>query len=247
MVEWWTRAHALMETYGLRKEHVAAMVSSPGALVLRDGAKDLLAAAHAHRVPFHVFSAGIRDVITGFFFHVGADDYKPHVLGNEMAWSEEGALTGFHPPLVHSLNKDGSALRQAKSWHHVSERRNVLLLGDNLNDACMADGLELDTCVRVGFLNDRIEERRDQYSRAFDVVIEGDPAEMTYVLELFDRLRGGGEGEGEGESGSGSGGAGDEKKDPVSSTAATTITTEATAAEAADAAAAATAGDSTCT
>ena len=57
----------------------------------------------------------------------------------------------------------------------------MLLLGDSLGDATMADGLDSSlglTVVKIGFLNEsepsRIAARLPAYSAAFDAVILGD-------------------------------------------------------------------------
>lgn len=67
-------------------------------------------------------------------------------------------------------------------------RRTVLLLGDGLGDAAMADGIEGIDLIKVGFLNEtdpeRVAARLPQYERAFDAVILGD-ASFDWVLQLL--------------------------------------------------------------
>jgi hypothetical protein len=47
-----------------------------------------------------------------------------------------------------------------------------ILMGDNLGDLHMADGLSSkEHILSVGFLNDKVEERMGQYLTGFDVVV----------------------------------------------------------------------------
>lgn len=186
MIEWWTKAHALMETYHLNRAHLAEMVSEKDALVMRDGTMRLLETANKHDVPFHVFSAGIYDVIHAYFEFCGAYQHNPHVVSNMMDFDGEGNLTGFKGNLVHTLNKNSRVIQDSGSWPRVKDRTNVLLLGDNINDVQMADGLNVTDIINVGFLNDRVE-RLSQYMERYDVVLLGDP-DMSFVNSLLDSL-----------------------------------------------------------
>ncbi|CAN0252713.1 unnamed protein product, partial [Phaeothamnion confervicola] len=69
----------------------------------------------------------------------------------------------------------------------VKRRRNVLLLGDSLGDLSMAAGLDSRTLLTIGFLNDRVPERLNQYLAVYDVVIIGD-AGLEFIAELLREL-----------------------------------------------------------
>lgn len=66
------------------------------------------------------------------------------------------------------------------------QRQNLVLLGDSLGDAHMSDGIDFDpaTLLRIGFLNDKVEERMEAFLATFDVVILGDP-DFSVPLELI--------------------------------------------------------------
>ncbi|KAG9146032.1 hypothetical protein Leryth_016591 [Lithospermum erythrorhizon] len=102
---------------------------------------------------------------------------------------------------IHSLNKNEHALDMAAPLHEqlggvngvdddsssVRKRTNVLLLGDQVGDLGMSDGLNYETRISVGFLNCNIEKNLESYKTAFDVVYLNDAA-MTGVLELASQL-----------------------------------------------------------
>eukprot|EP00730_Choanoeca_flexa_P005285 TRINITY_DN11918_c0_g3_i2.p1 TRINITY_DN11918_c0_g3~~TRINITY_DN11918_c0_g3_i2.p1 ORF type:complete len:323 (+),score=50.67 TRINITY_DN11918_c0_g3_i2:1490-2458(+) len=183
MIEWWTKAHELMQQYKLRQEHLDAMVATDD-LQLRKGAEALFRQAQAMDIPFHIFSAGLYDVIHAFLKHHGLDQLGMHVVSNMMTFDDEGYLSGFKGTLIQTMNKNSTAMRDSPAWELVNDRPHVLLLGDNIGDVGMAKGLPAKHVLNVGFLNDRVEERRDAYMQTYDIVIEGDP-DMSFVLSLF--------------------------------------------------------------
>ena len=175
-----------MVAAGLRQQDIQELAKTQR-MMLRDGVCDLLRLAQQRQVPVHVFSAGIRDIITAFFGeHGGA--CGAHVVANEMLFdSASRHLTGFAPPLIHSFNKNSATLQAAPSWPLVADRPAVLLLGDSVSDTNMANGFAADTVLSVGFLNDREDERRSAHCNAFDVVLVGDGG-MDPVVALLAAL-----------------------------------------------------------
>jgi hypothetical protein len=49
------------------------------------------------------------------------------------------------------------------------------------------EGFEYDHLIKIGFLNDKVEENLEHYKKAFDVVLTGD-ASMAYVNELLNEV-----------------------------------------------------------
>ncbi|EDQ90521.1 uncharacterized protein MONBRDRAFT_21372 [Monosiga brevicollis MX1] len=186
MIAWWTSAHKLMMEYKLHRNHLKEMVKN-SRLQLRGGTEQLFAACQSHDAPFHIFSAGLYDVIHAFLAHHNLEKLGMHVVSNMMSFDQDGFLTDFQGTLIHSLNKNSKALRDSPEWDRIK----VIILPlapvdwDNLGDVFMCKGLATTNCLRVGFLNDRAEERRAQYLDTYDIVIESDP-DMSFVNELTD-------------------------------------------------------------
>lgn len=110
MTEWWHKGHDLMISKKLRREHLKEMVKTPN-LSLREQAPELLRLAHELGVPVHVFSAGLYDIIHAFFEERDLMRYHPHVVSNMMDFDKHGILKGFKGNLIHSFNKNSSALK----------------------------------------------------------------------------------------------------------------------------------------
>ncbi|CAI5711919.1 unnamed protein product [Peronospora destructor] len=103
-----------------------------------------------------------------------------------MRFDENDKVVGFDGTLIHSLNKNASALVETDFWKQcqLEKRPNILLLGDSLGDSNMANGLEFKEEVRIGFLNDGAEQKLDMYLQHFDVVLTNDSSLLPVELLL---------------------------------------------------------------
>ncbi|KAM7268664.1 hypothetical protein ACFE04_010830 [Oxalis oulophora] len=201
MEEWWGKTHALLVEGGLTYD--AIKISVADALIdFRDGVVQLFEFLEERNIPVLIFSAGLADIIEEVLRQKLHRSFKNvEVVSNRMSFDEDGRLVSFKGKIIHSLNKNEHALDMAAPLHErledndgpigdiasVKERTNVLLLGDHLGDLGMSDGLNYETRISVGFLNDNIENNLDGYRKSFDIVYLND-APMWGVLELASQL-----------------------------------------------------------
>lgn len=199
MEQWWSRAHELMINHKLRRGFLKPSLAE-ARLRLRPGVAELLKAAEAARVPVLVFSAGLQQIVELALRECGGLSANVDVVANRMRFADEAErgggeggggcddsalLVGFDPPLIHSMNKNFSMVpRNSAAAARHAERDCVLLLGDNPGDATMTNGLGTTTVLRVGFLNDNIENQRAKFLETFDAVVVGDGS-MDIVLHVF--------------------------------------------------------------
>jgi 5'-nucleotidase len=121
-----------------------------------------------------------------------------------MIFDTNGDLIGFEEPQFHVFNKRAAAVLHTPYFvsHRCTERKNVrfrahslhdhahvarvqvLLFGDSLGDVSMTEGLHPETVLRVGFLNDKVDERLQQYLQVYDVVILGD-GDLRFATDLL--------------------------------------------------------------
>lgn len=60
-------------------------------------------------------------------------------------------------------------------FQQLSTRTSIILLGDSMGDLTMADGVpSVENILKIGFLNDKVEERRKKYLDSYDIVLESD-------------------------------------------------------------------------
>lgn len=74
-----------------------------------------------------------------------------------MKYDEGGVIQGFKGPLIHVLNKNEFALKNTKYYDLIKNRNNVILLGDSLGDARMADGMaHANHVLKIGFIYENV-------------------------------------------------------------------------------------------
>lgn len=171
MVEWWTKAHELLIEQRIRKDDLAKVVRESEAK-LREGYEFFFDHLHEHSIPLLIFSAGIGDILEEVIRQAGVFHSNVNVFSNYMDFDELGVLQAFKGELIHIYNKREGALLNTGHFQELRARPNVLLLGDSLGDLSMADGVQdMENVLKIGFLNDKVEERRQLYLDSYDIVL----------------------------------------------------------------------------
>ncbi|XP_056597046.1 cytosolic 5'-nucleotidase 3 [Triplophysa dalaica] len=174
MVEWWTKAHDLLVQQKIRKDDLAHVVRESEAR-LRDGYKEFFHHLKVMCVPLLIFSAGIGDVLEEVIRQAGVFYSNVKVVSNYMDFDESGVLRAFKGQLIHIYNKREGALLNTQHFRELHSRSNVLLLGDSLGDLNMSDGVsDMQNILTIGYLNDKVDERRQSYLNSYDVVLVKD-------------------------------------------------------------------------
>ncbi|XP_019064780.1 7-methylguanosine phosphate-specific 5'-nucleotidase isoform X2 [Fukomys damarensis] len=140
-----------------------------------EGYQDFFDTLHRHGVPLFIFSAGVGDILEEVIRQRGVLHPNIHIVSNYMDFGDDGLLQGFKAPLIHIFNKNSPASGSTSYFRQLRGRTNILLLGDSLGDLSMADGVPgVQNILKIGFLNDRVEEQRELYLDSYDVVLERD-------------------------------------------------------------------------
>jgi len=72
------------------------------------------------------------------------------LIGNDFIRDEQGRAVGLKPPMIHSMNKSETVLKDfPEIYQRIHERKNVILLGDSPSDIQMIDGFEYDTLLKI--------------------------------------------------------------------------------------------------
>ncbi|PIN18536.1 5'-nucleotidase [Handroanthus impetiginosus] len=201
MEEWWEKTHGLLIEGGLTYGAIQSSVAK-SRIAFREGVTELFELLEKNDVPVLIFSAGLADIIEEVLRQKLHRSFKNvNIVSNRMVFNENGNLVSFKGKTIHVLNKNEHAIDMAGPLHDqlgddngstadvssVKSRTNVLLLGDHIGDLGMSDGLNYNTRISVGFLNDNIESSSDSYRNAFDVVYMND-ASMWGVVKLASQL-----------------------------------------------------------
>lgn len=171
MVEWWTKAHEILVQQAIKKDPLAVAVRESEAM-LREGYPLFFSHLHEHSIPLLIFSAGIGDILEEVIRQAGVFYSNVKVFSNYMDFDESGVLKAFKGELIHIYNKREGALLNTGHFQELRTRPNVLLLGDSLGDLTMADGVQdMENILKIGFLNDKVEERKQSYLDSYDIVL----------------------------------------------------------------------------
>ena len=188
MIEWWTKHFALLIKSGLNKNDLKDIIDSDR-VRLRQGCAELIDFLKRRNIPLVIMSAsGVGIDPIAMFLEKEEKMYDNiHIISNYYEWDENGNAVGVKEPIIHSLNKDETAIQNFPAFEEVKSRKNVILLGDILEDIGMVEGFDYDNLIKIGFLNEKIEESLEGYKRKYDVVILNDSS-MDYVNQLLKEI-----------------------------------------------------------
>ncbi|KAJ8354262.1 hypothetical protein SKAU_G00218290, partial [Synaphobranchus kaupii] len=176
MVEWYFKSHTLLVEQRLQKEKLPEVVRESDASLrydlLREGYEQFFDRLQEHNVPVFIFSAGLGDILEEIIRQAGVYHPNVKVVSNFMDFDENGVLRGFKGDLIHVYNKHDGALRNTEYFKQLKDNCNIVLLGDSLGDLNMADGVpNVENILKIGFLNDKVEERLEKYMDSYDIVL----------------------------------------------------------------------------
>lgn len=184
MEERWRTHFKLLIKCGLKKSDLERVLTS-AKIRFRQGALGFLDYLHEKGIPLvMISSSGLgHEMISMILQREGRRYDNIHIVGNEFEWDNEGRAIGIKEPVIHEANKDETTVAGMPFYSEIEGRRNIVLLGDNIEDNGMITGFDYENLLRVGFLNKNVEENLPQYEKSFDVVITND-GDMSFVNEL---------------------------------------------------------------
>lgn len=184
MAEWYRRHFELLIKSGLDQESLTSAIDNSLAN-LRPLVSEFLALLKEYNIPLFIFSAsGLGVSGLKYFFHKrGLLSENIHFIANDFIWSEAGEAIGVKEPIIHSCNKDESMIADFNLHELIKKRPNVILLGDSLDDASMAESSSLRKILKIAFLNDRIRELLPVYKNRYDAIILND-GNFQLVLDI---------------------------------------------------------------
>jgi len=112
-----------------------------------------------------------------------------YIISNSFKWDEKGRAIGVKKPIIHSMNKDETVIKNFPFYKKLMKRKNVILLGDNLEDIGMIEGFDYDNLIRIGFLNENIEINLNEYKKTYDILILHDSS-LNFINALLKEIVG---------------------------------------------------------
>lgn len=187
MFKWWTSHFKLLINSGLNKRDLESVVSS-GKAQFRKGVLEFLDFLHSNNIPLVIMSSnGLGGDSISMYLQQHRRLYgNVYIISNSYEWDEHGNAIGIKKPIIHCMNKDETAIPQ-EILDKIKQRRNVILLGDNLEDVGMVSGFDYKDLIKIGFLNNHVNENLPHYKKSFDVILLND-ASFDYINGLLKEI-----------------------------------------------------------
>ncbi|XP_055530429.1 7-methylguanosine phosphate-specific 5'-nucleotidase [Wyeomyia smithii] len=174
MIEWWSKTGDLLKGFPLPQEEIAE-VAKRFKEGLRDGTHQMFWDLNEQRVPCLVFSAGLGDSVVSVLRQADVLHPNVKVISNFLQYGADGNLNGLQEKMIHTFNKNETALEGTEYYDLVHDRDHVIVMGDSIGDAGMADGIPSSSHVlKIGFLFDHPEQNLPRYMDTFDIVLIDD-------------------------------------------------------------------------
>lgn len=189
MEEWWRAHYKLLRECKLERGHLKKVINS-GKIELRQGIGTFFNILKENQIPLVIFSSsGMGGEIILLILKKTEKLFKNiFVASNNLKWNKKGKFVGPKEPIIHSLNKDGFILKKIPTiFKNIKKRKNVLLLGNDINDLKMLNGLNIKKAIKIGFLNEKIKENLKEYKKYFDILVLKDGS-MKEVNELLKKI-----------------------------------------------------------
>ncbi len=186
MHEWWKKHFELIAKVGLTKGLINEVVEERP-LRFREGAKKFLNFLNKNNIPLIIMSAASGDMITEYLKKNNLLFSNVHIISNLYEFDSNGKALKIKEPIIHTFNKTEVSLENTEVYDKMKDRKNVILLGDSLGDIGMIEGFDYDNLIKIGFLNENVEENFEEYKNNFDVIMIGD-GDFSFINNLMEEI-----------------------------------------------------------
>ena len=182
MIEWWNKHINLLIKYKLSEEVINDAARNLRVMAFREGAFEFLTNMKERNIPVIIISAGIGNFIEQFLIMNNCNYDNIFIVSNFIKF-ENGIAVGVNDNVIHSLNKNEVSLPDDIRVL-IENRPNIILLGDSISDIRMAKEESRTNALKIGFLEEKIEENRKYFESAFDVVATNNTGYSTLSSKI---------------------------------------------------------------
>lgn len=186
MDKWWMEHFELLFKSGLNKQVMQTIVAKR-TLKLRNLVIDFIKFLNQYHIPLVIMSVTIGDMLEMYLQQDKVLLDNVFIISNFLIFDAQGNAVDVEKPIVHSMNKFETLVKDFPVFDKIKNRKNVLLLGYAPEDVGMIKGFDYNALIKIGFLNVQQESRLDIFKQHYDVVIVND-ADFDYVNKLTKQL-----------------------------------------------------------
>ncbi len=185
MKKWYEDCMDLYHKYNLTEQKMHQSIQSSN-MYFRSGAKEFLELMYKNNIPVVILSAGIGNAIKQFLNDNNCLSENMYIISNFIEFDKNGKAKKFdNSKIIHTLNKNMKGHLPKEFEEKLVDKKYRLLVGDLIEDIKMVDENELDKTLKIGFLEDNIENNLEIYKKYFDVVLQGEEATFYQIVKLF--------------------------------------------------------------
>ena len=172
MEEWWVAHFNLLIESKLKLEYIEK-VCMGGDILLKDGCNELFNFLKQNNIPIIIMSASTMGNANEVYLKYNDCLFDNiYFIANHFIFDDNGFAIDYSRPVIHSLNKDETVIKDFPDvFEKVKTRKNIILIGDGMGDIKMADGFDYNNLLKVGFLHEKQEENMEYYKNNYDVVL----------------------------------------------------------------------------
>jgi 5'-nucleotidase len=186
MHDWWMRHFNLIARVGLTRDLIKLVVKEKP-LSFREGSLEFLSLLNENKIPVVFMSAAPGDMLNEYLRANKLLLRNVYVISNLYEFDSKGRAIKIREPIIHTFNKDETSIKGFPVYDEIKNRKNVILLGDEIGDIGMVDGFEYNKLIKIGFLNEDVDKNLNLYKKNFDVIILND-GNMDYVNKLLGEI-----------------------------------------------------------
>jgi len=168
MSDWWVKHISLFVKYQMSEDVINNAAKDLRVMAFREGAHAFLSKMHLLNIPVIIISAGVGNFIEQFLIKNDCHFDNIHVISNFIEF-EKGIASGVSKNIIHSLNKNEVSL-PVYIANKIATRNKILLFGDQLSDIKMVSPDKRDNTIRIGFLEEMVDEQLEYFKDEFDLV-----------------------------------------------------------------------------
>lgn len=186
MEEWWRKHFELLRKYKLHQKMIYDIVDRDF-LQLRRGATGFFKILSKNNIPLLILSAGLGDIIKLFMIKHKVSTPNIHIISNFYTYDNNGFLLEHLGQFIHACNKSEVIVKGTPYYSEIQQRKNIILLGDSLDDLGMSAGIPHDIILRIGFFNEG--RPTPEFLEKFDITIteDGTFEYVNQVLKMISR------------------------------------------------------------
>ncbi|MFA5857032.1 MAG: hypothetical protein WC867_06735 [Candidatus Pacearchaeota archaeon] len=189
MQEWWEKHMQLLIDSGFdlktMKKSMKDMIKED-TLDFRSGVITFLKLLDEKKIPLVIITSSLGDLIKEFMNLKKVYFKNTHIIGNNFLFDDKGKAKG-NSKIIHVYNKHEFELETMDFFPCLLKRKNIILLGDSIGDLGMVEGFPFENLIKIGFLNENINDSLEEYKKNFDVLILND-SDFSFINDIIKKI-----------------------------------------------------------